>query len=148
MRLPRDFEDYLKQGIAKKISPDRSRAFYLVEESQNSLYALNEIIRKIGINNKNANALIKESYDIIMELIRAKMFLDGFSASGNFAHEAEISYLKKLNFSKNEISFLNELRFFRNSVTYYGKILDQDYAKKVIDFLYFAHPKLKNKINE
>ena len=79
-----------------------------------------------------------------MERIRAKLFSDGYSSSGNYAHEAEIAYLKKLNFQDNEISFLNELRYFRNSVTYYGKILNKEYAEKVFDFLNKIYPKLLN----
>ena len=78
-----------------------------------------------------------------MELIRAKLLLDGYSSLGNFAHEAEISYLKKLGFPDSEISFLNELRYFRNSITYYGKILDKEYAEKVYVFLNKIIAKLK-----
>jgi hypothetical protein len=52
-----------------------------------------------------------------MELIRARLLLDGHNSSGLFAHEADVS-------------FLNDIRYFRNSVTYYGKILDTEYAKK------------------
>jgi hypothetical protein len=70
------------------------------------------------------------------------MFLEGFSSSGKGAHEAEISYLKKVKFKESEIFFLNELRYFRNSVIYYGKILDKEYAEKVFDFLNKIYSKL------
>ena len=79
----------------------------------------------------------------MIEIIRAKLLLEGYSFSGNYAHEAEISYLKKLGFPDNEVSFLNELRYFRNSIMYYGKILDKEYAEKVLDFLNKIHSKLK-----
>ncbi|MBI2045053.1 hypothetical protein HYT23_03270 [Candidatus Pacearchaeota archaeon] len=78
-----------------------------------------------------------------MELIRAKLLLEGYSASGSFAHEGEISYLKKIGFSDSEISFLNELRYSRNSITYYGKILNKEYAEKVYAFLNKVIVKLK-----
>ena len=93
---------------------------------------LKERIKMMGVNNKNANSIIKDCYDIIMERIRAKLLLEGYSSSGSYAHEAEISYLKKLEFLDSEISFLNELRYFRNSITYYGKLLDTEYARKVL----------------
>jgi len=89
----------------------------------------------MGINDLNSNSIIKDCYDIVMEMIRAKLLLEGYSSSGSYAHEAEISYLEKLGFPENQISFLNELRYFRNSITYYGKILDTEYAQKVFDFL-------------
>ena len=78
-----------------------------------------------------------------MELIRAKLFLDGYSSSGNYSHEAERSYLKNLGFPETEISFLNELRYFRNSIIYYGKVLNEEYAKKVYKFFKEIYPKLK-----
>ena len=143
MRLPKLFGEYLRNKIIKKISPDKSRADFLAEESKNSLEGLKERVEKIGINNKNANSIIKDCYDIIMEMIRAKLLLDGYSSSGQYSHEAEISYLKNLGFLDNKVSFLNELRYFRNSVTYYGKILDKGYAEEVFDFLDKFYPELK-----
>ncbi|MEK6875440.1 MAG: hypothetical protein AABX30_02045 [Nanoarchaeota archaeon] len=144
MNLLNSFEYFLDMGIVRKISKDKSRASFLVKESGSSLEGLKERIKIIGINDKNANSIIKDCYDIIMELIRAKLLLDGYYASGNYAHEAEISYLKKLNFLEKEILFLNQLRSFRNSITYRGEIFDKEYAEKVFDFLIKIMPKFKN----
>jgi len=135
MKLPKEFEYYVQKRVIKKQSPDVSRARFLIEESKKSLQGLKDRVKVMKINEFNSNSIIKDSYDIIMELIRARLLLDGYSSSGSFAHEAELSYIKKFNFSNNELSFLNELRYFRNSITYYGKILDEDYARKVYDFL-------------
>jgi len=135
MNLPNQFEYYLQKGIVEKITMGKPRAEFLTKESEISLEGLKERVTIIGINDKNANSIIKDCYDIMVELIRAKMLLDGYSASGNYAHEAEISYLMKFGFSVAQISFLNELRYFRNSITYYGKILDKEYAEKVYAFL-------------
>lgn len=146
MNLPKEFEHYLQRGIVRKSMPDSPRAKFLIKESETSLEGLKERVKIIGINNKNANSIIKDCYDIVMELIRAKLLLEGYSSSGNFAHESEISYLKKLGFPDSEISFLNELRYFRNSVTYYGKILDKEYAEKVYAFLNKIIVKLKEMV--
>ncbi len=146
MKLPKEFGYYLEKGIIKKRAPDKPRAEFLLKETEKSLRGLKERIRKIPIDEFNANSIIKDCYDIIMEQIRAKILLAGYSASGSFAHEGEISYLKKIGFPDSEISFLNELRYFRNSIMYYGKILDTDYAKKVFDFLDKILPKLKESV--
>lgn len=143
MRLPRKFEEYLNEGIITKISADKSRAMFLIEESSNTLEGLNERAEIIGINNKNANSIIKDCYDIIMELVRAKLLLTGYNSLGQYAHEAEVAYLMELGFSDNDVAFLNELRYYRNSVTYYGKILDKNYAEKVFDFMKKILPKLQ-----
>jgi hypothetical protein len=143
MKLPKEFEYYVEKRIIRRITPDNSRAEFLIQESKVSLEGLKERIEIIGINNKNANSIIKDCYDILMEIIRAKLLIKGYSSSGSYAHEAEISYLQKLEFPESEISFLNQLRYFRNSVTYYGKILNKEYAEKVVQFLRKIKKKLE-----
>ena len=96
-----------------------------------------------GIDLENANTIIKTAYDIILELIRAEMLKFGYSSSGAGAHEAEVSFTRNLKLSENEVQFLDRLRYFRNSIIYYGKLLDKEYAKSVVDFLNEVYPKLK-----
>ncbi len=147
MSLPKEFEYYLQRGIVRKIKPDNQKAGFLIKESEISFRGLKRRLDLMGLDEDNVNSIIKDCYDILIELIRAKLFLDGYSASGNFAHEAEVSYLKKLNLQEKEISFLNELRYNRNSITYYGKVLNKEYAEKVIEFTKKIYPKLRNIIN-
>ena len=78
-----------------------------------------------------------------MELIRAKMLLEGYNASGFGAHEAEVSYLRVLGFNENDVQFADQLRFFRNGMLYYGTILDKEYAEKVVAFTKGAYAKLR-----
>ena len=134
MKAIKNFKEFLKEGIVKKQSPDKSRAKFLIKESENSNKSLLELIEKIKLSDVNANMFIRLCYDILMELIRSKMLLDGYNASGQGAHEAEVSYLRLLNFKENQIQFFNSLRYFRNGIIYYGKIMDKEYAQKVIDF--------------
>ena len=143
MNLPGEFEEYVSKGIIRKCSIDKSRANFLINEAQNSLDGLHERAELVSINDKNANSIIKDCYDILMALVRAKLLLTGYVSAGQFAHEAEISYLKKAGFSDNEVSSLNDLRYFRNSVNYYGKILTKEYAEKVLEFTNKIYPKLK-----
>jgi len=145
MTLPDYFEEYLKRGTIKRSSEEKPRAKYLISESQKTFNGLQKRLKIIGIDEDNANSIIKDCYDVLMELIRARLSFDGYKSSGLFAHEAEISYLRKMGFSENEISFLNDVRFFRNSITYYGKILTADYAEKVAEFTQKIYPKLKEK---
>jgi hypothetical protein len=137
------FEEYVQQGIIKKCSVNRPRAEFLIAESEKSLRGLHKRVEIMGIDEDNANSIIKDCYDIIMELIRAKLLLTGYCSAGQFAHEAEVSYLKKQGFSENEVSFMNNLRYFRNSVTYYGKILNVEYGEQVVEFTKKIYPKLK-----
>jgi hypothetical protein len=145
MKAIKNFEEFIRRGIVKKQNPDKSRAEFLIKESdKNYLYIL-ELINKIGINSNNANNYVKDCHDILMELLRAKMLLDGFNASGFGAHEAEVSYMRKLGFSENDVQFADQIRYFRNGILYYGTNLDKEYAQKVIEFTKKMIPKL-NKI--
>jgi hypothetical protein len=137
------FEEYFEEQIVKKQSVDKSRALNIKKESEKTEIFLKQIITKLGINNENANAIIKLVYDIILENIRSKMFLQGYVSSGQGSHEAEVSYLRILNFNERDVQFCDQLRFFRNGIVYYGKHFDKDYAQKTIDFL----DKFKKKIS-
>ncbi len=131
----KDFEEYVRLGIVKKQSPNLPRTESINKDSDRAHKVLLETVEKIGIDNENANYIIKNAYDIIMELIRAKMLSEGFNCSGEGAHVAEVSYLKKLGFSDNEVRFTNQLRYFRNGIVYYGEEFSKEYAEKVIDFI-------------
>lgn len=143
MRPVNAFEYYLETGVAKKQSPDNHRARSLIAEAEDSYAALTAFIKNVGIDDKSANHVIKNAYDIIMELIRTKMLSDGFGTAEKGAHEAEVSYLAEIGFSSRDVHFANDLRYFRNGIMYYGKKFDKAYAEKVMDFLKRVYPLLK-----
>jgi len=93
MKAIKYFESFLEEGVVKKQLPDKSRAEFLIKESEKGYKALFESIEKIGINENNANSYVKNCYGVIMEIIRAKMLLEGYNASGYRAHETEVAYL-------------------------------------------------------
>jgi len=140
----KDFQEFIKLGIVKKQSPDKSRANDLVIESNRKFKSLLIFLDKIGLNDENANDIIEDCYNILIGLIRANMLLAGFNSSGSGAHEAEIAYLKILGFSEKNIEFANQLRYFRNGIMYYGKSFDKEYAEKVYAFLISIKDKFEN----
>jgi len=135
MRAIKKFGEFIKDKIVKRQSIDKSRAEFLVKESHNSYNNLLEKIQKIELSDNNANDFVKSCYDIIMEIIRAKMLLEGYNASGFGAHEADVQ-------------FADQIRFFRNGMLYYGTILDKEYAEKVIDFTKRIYHKLRQTIKK
>lgn len=143
MNPVKNFSEFVRDGIVKKQYADLSRAKFLVKESEKSYVFLKAIMKNIGIDDDNSNSVIKLSYDTIMGLIRAKMLSQGYNASGQGAHEAEVAYLREIGFSENDIQFADQLRYFRNGIMYYGKILDMEYATKVLEFLNKIYPKLR-----
>lgn len=148
MKYLKPFEEFINEGIVKKVIADRLRAKSLISESERKFISLKEQLEKMGIKDENANDYVEDCYNIIMPIIRAKMLLDGYNSSGYGAHEAEVAYMKLLWFEEKEINFANQLRFFRNGILYYGKQFDAEYGNKVINFLNKIYPKLKDILKE
>jgi len=148
MKPMKSFDELIKLGVVKKQSPNKSRAEFLVKESEQNYSFLLDLLEKIKLDEKNANNFIKPCYDILMEIIRAKMLLEGYDASGLGAHEAEVCYLGILGFKEQDIKFLNQIRFFRNGMLYYGTILDKEYAEKVIEFTKRNYLKLRGLVKK
>jgi len=130
----KDFEEFLIEGVVVRISKDLQRAKSLALESERKFNSLKEQIEKIGIRDDNANDFVENCYDIIMYLIRAKLFVEGFASSGKGAHEAEVAYLRRLGISESQIKMVDDLRYYRNGILYYGKRFDKEYAENVVDF--------------
>ncbi|PIN90051.1 hypothetical protein COU60_02160 [Candidatus Pacearchaeota archaeon CG10_big_fil_rev_8_21_14_0_10_34_76] len=143
MKSIRAFEEYIKIGLVKKIKPNTERAKSLIFESERKMNSLKERIDKIGVKDENSNDYVEYCYDILMLLIRAKLYSKGYNTSGLNAHSAEISYLQVLGFSESDIQFMDKIRYFRNGMLYYGTRLDKEYAEKVIEFTKRNYPKLK-----
>ncbi len=144
MRRLKSFEEFLREGIARKITPDIQRSKSLALEAERKESSLKESVEKIGIKDENANDYAEHCYDIMMFLIRARMYSDGYSSNGQGAHEAEVSYMRKIDFTEIDVSFVDNLRYFRNGILYYGKRVDAEYANKVLAFLNKIYPKLRS----
>jgi len=130
----RTFESYCKEGIMRRGTNDPLRAKSMIQESERKMRSMSLSFEKIGITADNAGDYAEQCYDIIMFLIRARLYLEGYSSSGKGSHEAEIAYLQTLNLPEKDILFIDELRYLRNGILYYGKPIDKEYASKAIAF--------------
>jgi hypothetical protein len=137
----RKFEEFLSKGIVKKQTPNKQRALSLIKEAEDNEAFLKISLQVIPSEKMRASFVVNACYDIIMELIRAKIFIDGYNV-GN-SHEVEISYLRNLGFSEAEVIFMDELRYYRNGTKYYGTQLDKEYADKVLEFMNKIIPRLR-----
>jgi len=137
------FEEFLKKGIVKKQTPEKSRSNFLVMDAEKDYKYLLKLVDKMGFDDLGLNNYVKLCYDILMGLIRAKMTSEGYKASGFGAHEAEVSYFERIGFPEKDVQFLNKMRFFRNKILYYGTILDKEYVEKVIKFTKKNYPVLR-----
>lgn len=134
------FEEFLKAGIVRTQAKNDARADSLMKEAEEKKAFLEVAMKNIPAELMSPNFVIDSAYDIIMELIRAKMFLAGFNSG---SHEAEVSYLRELGFSEAEVRSADELRYNRNGIKYYGATHDKEYAGHVLELLKRMYPKLK-----
>jgi hypothetical protein len=89
----------------------------------------------------NSESVVGEIYDLLRELIEAKLAFEGHKS---YSHEATIIFLKKFSFfSDFEINFLDNLRKLRNGLKYYGKEASVEDAIKTKNFMELVLPKLK-----
>ncbi len=137
----KEFKEYLSSGIVKKQSTNKQRALSIIEGVERTDLFLSTTLKSIPREKWYSNFIVDQCYDILLESIRAIMFLDGFNSGTS--HEAEISYLRALPFSEKEIRFLDEIRYCRNGIKYYGTHLPLDYALKVLSFKESVYPTLK-----
>ena len=140
------FEEFMRLGLARKQTPNNERAKSLIEESEDKYKFLETALKSVPKNQMSANFIVESCYDILIELIRAKMFIDGFNS--NNSHEAEISYMERIKFPEAEIRFMDELRYNRNGIKYYGKRFEMDYSEKVLKFMKQIQPKLKQLLSK
>ena len=103
-----------------KISKDFERAKDLFNISKERL----EIIKILPKN--RPYKILEEYYEIILGLITARMYTDGYKT---LSHVSAIEYLSK-NYkiiSENQIRIINNIRKLRHGIVYYGKKIKQEY---------------------
>ncbi|MFH1308215.1 MAG: hypothetical protein ABIH72_05160 [archaeon] len=133
----KEFEDFIKTGDVRKQEKNEILAKALIKSSKKS----EGYIKKQQINEESAEHITADIYDIIRELIEAKLSLSGYKS---YSHEANILFLRKFKeFSEGEIIFLDNLRKIRNGIKYYGKEVSIEDAKKTLHFMVSLLPKLK-----
>ena len=137
------FEDYLGEGIVYKSTSDLERSKSLILQAERKMRSLLENLTKVGITEDNTNDYMEACYDILLFLIRAAMYTEGYVARGQGAHEAEVAFTGRLGIYEGDVLFLDRMRYFRNGLLYYGTMVDREYTEKVITFTKKLYEKLK-----
>jgi hypothetical protein len=133
-----EFEDFIKKGDVKKKEANKILAEALKKSAEKNI----RFIKKLDINDENAEHIVQDCYNVVRELIGAKLALDGYKS---YSHEATILYLKKFKqITEPEIAFADNLRKLRNNIKYYGKESTAEEAKKAINLM----NKMLNKLKE
>jgi uncharacterized protein (UPF0332 family) len=132
-----EFEDFITKGDVKLQGKNEALARALIKSSEKG----EKYIKKLKIDNESAEYVVSLVYDIIRELIEAKLLINGYKS---YSHEATILFLKRFKeFNEQEIIFLDNLRKIRNGIKYYGKEANKEDALKTLEFMSSILLKLK-----
>jgi len=137
----RVFDEFIKEKIVRKQGAKPSRAKDLFSEAVKRCNFLKTIEQK----EEYSSYILENVYDVIRELIEAKLYLEGYKSN---SHEATVSYLRELGYSEGDVRFLDSLRVIRNGIKYYGESSNLDFSVQVIEFLDRIYTKLCQQVKE
>ena len=128
-----ELEYYIRKGVVKKSIKDIKRAVSLLKTARKRM----KTAEKIDVRNFKLEFV----YEAIIELIEALMSLEGYKS---YSHEADIAFLRKINFPENIILKLDEVRRKRHRSKYYGVELKADKTEELIKFCKDIFKKLED----
>jgi|SRR3989338_4617945 len=121
-----EFELYLKEGKAKRQTPDFELAASLINDSKARI----EKIKKLELK-EFSKIIFENAYDAIRDILDALLAADGYKS---YSHEASIAYLEKYAFEDSTLQELDDFRYQRNSSKYYGKDVSEEDASDIMGF--------------
>jgi uncharacterized protein (UPF0332 family) len=119
-----NWDDCLFNKSTKKTTPDLKRAKSLIETANERISLIKEI------NEKNSNFVFEDYYTSMLEILQAKLFLEGYNVLN---HICLGFYLKDVLKRADLFNIFDDLRYKRNSLTYYGNRMDFETAKDSIE---------------
>lgn len=122
------FEDFIKDGSVRKVSPDKQLANGLVKIANLRLKNL----ETLKITDENSFSVVENCYEAIRELIDALMALKGYKS---YSHEATVEFLKEFYSMKVGFGAVNKVdryRRIRNDIKYKGLLTSKSEAEEIM----------------
>lgn len=119
------FNDFLSQGLARKMKKDENLARSLFTTAKKDLIFL----ERTKIDEFSSRKIVSGYYDVLRNLLEAIAVLNGFKI---YSHEAFTYYLKEIGEETISIKF-DRLRKIRNKINYYGQMISIKEAKDNIE---------------
>ena len=127
------FEDFIKEGKVRKATPDRFMAESIIKNTLEDL----KFLEQTKLTELSKRKLVTNYYDSLRSLLEAVSLLKGYKI---YSHEAFFFLLKEK--GENQIAQkFDRFRKIRNGLNYYGKSIQLNEAKEIIE-------ELKRVINE
>lgn len=122
------FDDFIKEGSVRKISPDKQMAKSLVK------IALLRVknLEAMKITDENSFSAVENCYEAIRELTDALMALKGFKS---YSHQANIEFLRNFylaNVGYSNTNKIDRYRRIRNDIKYEGLLTTKSEADEIL----------------
>ncbi|MBI4018442.1 MAG: hypothetical protein HY368_02435 [Candidatus Aenigmarchaeota archaeon] len=136
------FQFYLDENLAKKESPDKTKAKSLMEKA----FLRMKFIKNHDIDETTSTFIFEDIYECLREAAQSLMSLEGYKP---YSHEAVIAFLKEFySFSEDEIAAFNRYRILRNNCVYRAAKVSPAVCKESLKFLEKFLPKIRKEFGE
>ena len=132
------FEDFIKEGKVRKATPDRFMAESIIKNTFEDL----KFLEQTKLTEFSKRKVVSNYYDSLRSLLEAISLLKGYKI---YSHEA-FTYFLKDELHQNILSLKFDLfRKIRNGLNYYGKSIQLNEAKEIIEELNRVINEIKQK---
>lgn len=111
---------------AREITPDEGKASSITDTAQGR----KEFLEKISVIESNANYIFEGYYSCVLELIHAKVLVEGYKVTN---HICLGFYIRDVLQKEEWFRIFDDCRYKRNSLLYYGRKMDFETAKDSIE---------------
>jgi len=122
------FEDFIKEGSVRRVSPNRQLAKSLVKIANLRL----KNTETMRVTDENSFNVVENCYEAIREMIDALMSLKGLKS---YSHEATVEFLKEFYSVKvgyAVVSKIDRYRRLRNDIKYEGLLTTKTEAEEIL----------------
>ncbi len=133
-----DLDECQRREFIKLSFPNKSKALSLIEVSD----IKEETVNGAKIDEKSVNAYLPLAYDSLRETLEAFCLLKGYNVTN---HICLGELLKNLMPEFDFVSF-DRFRYARNGINYYGKKVDLQQGKDMINNIFIMKNKVKREV--
>ena len=133
-----NFKDFMNDGKVRKATPDRFMAESIIKNTFEDL----KFLEQTKLTELSKRKLVTNYYDSLRSLLEAISILKGYKI---YSHEA-FTYFLKDELHQNILSLkFDRFRKIRNGLNYYGKSIQLNEAKEIIEELNRVINEIKQK---
>ncbi len=126
MNRESSWEECIETSSSLKVTGDKAKARSLIETAKGR----NSFLKENIVKESNASYIFEAYYSSIVEVVHALVLIQGYKVNN---HICLGYYLRDVLGREDLFRLFDDCRFKRNSLIYYGKRMDFETAKKVID---------------